>query len=110
MAGNSSKKVSCFNWFVQAGRGVALVLELGKKDILEEEAIERVRCAMAGRPTNFVPSTRVQGAAEAWRRVQVRQLWAEIRGDKAVKRKAALTMAGGKYQERLKRPWRMFRW
>ena len=32
-----------------------------------------------------------------------------IRGDKAVKRKAALTMAGGKYQERLKRPWRMFR-
>ena len=36
--------------------------------------------------------------------------WAEIRGDKAVKRKAALTMAGGKYQERLKRPWRMFRW
>jgi hypothetical protein len=30
---------------------------------------------MAGRPTNFVPSTRVQGAAEAWRRVQVRQLF-----------------------------------
>ena len=38
--------------------------------ILEEEAIERVRCAMAGLGrTNFVPSTRVQGAAEAWRRV-----------------------------------------
>ena len=33
-----------------------------------------------------------------------------IRGDKAVKRKAALTMAGGKYQEQLKRPWRTFRW
>ena len=28
---------------------------------------------------------------------------------KAVKRKAALTMAGGKYQEQLKRPWRTFR-
>ena len=36
--------------------------------------------------------------------------WAEIRGDKAVKRKAALTKAGGKYQEQLKRPWRTFRW
>jgi hypothetical protein len=32
------------------------------------------------------------------------------RGDKAAKRKAALTMAGGKYQEQLKRPWRTFRW
>jgi len=37
-------------------------------------------------------------------------LWAEIRGDKAAKRKAALTMAGGKYQEQLKRRWRTFRW
>ena len=36
--------------------------------------------------------------------------WAEMRGDKAVRRKAALTMAGGKYQEQLKRPWRTFRW
>ena len=36
--------------------------------------------------------------------------WAEIRGDKAVKRKAALTMAGRKYQKQLKRPWRTFRW
>ena len=35
---------------------------------------------------------------------------AEIRGDMAVKRKAALTMAGGKYQEQLKRRWRTFRW
>ena len=30
---------------------------------------------MAGQPTNFVPATRVQSAAEAWRRVQVRQLF-----------------------------------
>jgi hypothetical protein len=36
--------------------------------------------------------------------------WAEIRGDKAGRRKASLTMAGGKYQEQLKRPWRTFRW
>ena len=36
--------------------------------------------------------------------------WAEMRGDKAVRRKAALTVAGGKYQEQLKRPWRTFRW
>jgi hypothetical protein len=60
--------------------GGALVLEaarysLGDEDILEEEAIDRVRRAMAGQPTNFVPATRVQSAAEAWRRVQVRQLF-----------------------------------
>jgi hypothetical protein len=50
---------------------------LGEEEILEEEeeAIDRVRRAMAGQPTNFVPTTRVQSAAEAWRRVQVRQLF-----------------------------------
>ena len=47
---------------------------LGEEDILEEEAIERVRCAMSGRPTNL-PSTPVRGSAKAWRRVQVRQLF-----------------------------------
>ena len=36
-------------------------------------------------------------------------VWAEMRAD-TVKRKAALTMAGRKYQEQLKRPWRAFRW
>ena len=60
--------------------GGALVLEaahysFGEEEILEEEAIDRVRRAMAGQPTNFVPATRVQSAAEAWRRVQVRQLF-----------------------------------
>ena len=30
--------------------------------------------------------------------------WAEIRGDKAVKRKAALTTAGGKFQEQIEAP------
>jgi hypothetical protein len=35
---------------------------------------------------------------------------AEIREDKAAKRKAALTKAGGKYQEQVNRPWRTFRW
>ena len=60
--------------------GGALVLEAahyssGEEEILEEEAIDRVRRAMAGQPTNFVPATRVQSAAEAWRRVQVRQLF-----------------------------------
>jgi len=47
---------------------------LGEEDILEEEAIERVRCAMSGRPTNL-PSTPVRGSAKAWWRVQVRQLF-----------------------------------
>jgi hypothetical protein len=60
--------------------GGALVLEAaryssGEEEISEEEAIDRVRRAMAGQPTNFVPATRVQSAAEAWRRVQVRQLF-----------------------------------
>jgi hypothetical protein len=60
--------------------GIALMLEaarhsLGDEDILEGEAIDRVRRVMAGRPVNFVPSTQVQGAAAAWRRVQVRQLF-----------------------------------
>jgi hypothetical protein len=36
--------------------------------------------------------------------------WAAFREDKAAERKAALTMAGVKYQEQLKRPWRTFRW
>ena len=34
----------------------------------------------------------------------------EIREDKAANRKAALTKAGGKYQEQVNRPWRTFQW
>jgi hypothetical protein len=36
-----------------------------EEDIFEDDAIDRVRRAMEGRPSNFVLSTRVQGAAEA---------------------------------------------
>jgi hypothetical protein len=57
--------------------GGTLVLEavrysMVEEDILGDEAIEHLRQAMAGRPTNFVPSARIKGAAEAWRRVKVR--------------------------------------
>ena len=36
--------------------------------------------------------------------------WVEIRGDKVVKRKAALTTAGESTKSKLKLPWRTFRW
>ena len=47
---------------------------------------------------------------EQWGNRTLDRKWAEMHADKAVKRKAALTMAGRKYQEQLKRPWRAFRW
>ena len=37
--------------------------------------VASVRQTMAGAPSNFVPSTNLHGAFEAWRRVQVRQLF-----------------------------------
>jgi hypothetical protein len=60
--------------------GGALMLQaarhsLGEAIRLTEEQIDHVRRAMTGAPTNFVPLAHLRDASEAWRRVQVRQLF-----------------------------------
>jgi hypothetical protein len=53
--------------------GCALMIEAAK--YTSTAVAGAVRAAMAGAPSNFVPSSDLDGALKAWRRVQVRQLF-----------------------------------
>lgn len=54
-------------------KGGALMLEAAA--YAATSGVSKIRRAMAGAPSNFSPSIELRGALEAWRRVQVRQLF-----------------------------------